>query len=162
MTIYSIHREQNLAITIEEAWAFFSSAKNLDRITPPEMGFKIISQLREEPIYHGMQIEYIVKPLFGIPLKWVTEIENVQAPYSFADRQQKGPYRLWEHTHRFQSIAGGVKMNDDVRYCLPLGWLGIMAHRLFVRNQLEKIFDFRVSALIKLFGQINGGGYVVG
>ncbi len=122
MTIYSIHREQNLAITIEEAWAFFSSAKNLDRITPPEMGFKIISQLREEPIYHGMQIEYIVKPLFGIPLKWVTEIENVQAPYSFADRQQKGPYRLW----------------------------------------VEKIFDFRVSALIKLFGQINGGGYVVG
>ena len=160
MKIYSIHREQNLPITIDEAWIFFSSAKNLGKITPPEMGFKIISKLKEEPIYSGMKIEYIIKPKFGIPLKWVTEIKNVHGPYSFADRQHKGPYKLWEHIHSFQSIAGGVKMNDDVKYCLPLGWLGLVAHWLFVRKEVEQIFDFRALALNKLFGQLNKGSYV--
>ena len=162
MKTFTLQREQYLSISIEQAWAFFSSAQNLDKITPPGMGFKIVSKINEGPIFSGMQIEYIVKPMLGIPLKWVTEIKDVQSPYLFTDRQLKGPYTFWEHTHKFQTVDGGIKMTDEVKYRLPLGWLGIIAHTVFVKNKLKSIFDFRASTLTKLFGEINKGKYVAG
>ena len=153
MKIYTLHREQYLPIPVEKAWNFFSSAKNLEKITPPDMGFVILGELKEGPVYSGMLINYTVSPLFHIPLKWTTEIMGVNAPHVFTDRQLKGPYALWEHTHTFQAVPGGVKMTDEVKYALPLGVLGTIAHSIVVKKKLEDIFNFRQVALKKLFGE---------
>jgi len=151
MKIFTLNREQELPISIEEAWAFFSTPNNLDRITPPELGFVIKSQLNERGIFPGMKIQYTVRPLLGIPLNWTTEISEVDAPSLFTDKQLKGPYALWEHTHYFTTVAGGVKMRDEVKYGLPLGWLGLVAHKLVVRKKLADIFDFRRKVLEQIF-----------
>jgi ligand-binding SRPBCC domain-containing protein len=153
MKIFTLCREQELPIAIEEAWAFFSSPKNLDKITPPDMGFVIKSQLNEGGIFRGMKIQYIVKPLLGIPLKWITEISEVDAPFLFTDKQLKGPYALWEHTHYFTTVPGGVKMRDEVKYGLPLGWLGLLAHTLVVRKKLDDIFNYRRKVLEQFFAK---------
>ena len=152
MKIYTLHREQYLPIPIEEAWTFFSSAKNLSKITPPELGFEVLTKLNDEPIYAGMRIKYTVRPLLGIPLKWETLIKEVNAPYHFTDKQLKGPYSLWEHTHRFVSVSGGVRMTDEVKYSLPLGWLGEVVHAAIVRGKLDDIFNFRKETLKQSFG----------
>ena len=160
--IHTLDRTQCLPVTVEDAWTFFSSARNLDKITPPGMGFQIVSELTERPIYEGMEIEYVIKALLGIKMKWVTEIRDVRPPFLFKDTQLKGPYSLWEHTHRFEPIKGGVKMTDKVKYSLPLGWIGIIAHELAVKNKLKEIFDFRASTLEQLFGKVNDDKYVAG
>ena len=152
MSVHTLYREQHLPITVEEAWAFFSSARNLAKITPPEMGFVILTALDDGPISSGMKINYTVRPLFNIPLKWTTEITGVNAPVKFTDRQLKGPYSLWEHTHTFTSVPGGVKMTDEVKYALPLGFLGEIAHSIVVKKKLEDIFNFREVTLEKIFG----------
>ncbi len=153
MKIFTLYREQELPISTDEAWAFFSSPKNLDKITPPQLGFVIKSQLNEGGIFPGMKIQYTVRPLLGIPLNWITEISEVNAPHLFTDRQLKGPYALWEHTHFFTTVAGGVKMRDEVKYSLPLGWLGLVAHKLIVRKKLVEIFDFRKKVLEQIFAK---------
>ncbi len=140
---------------IDTAWDFFSSAKNLSVITPPEMDFKILTQLDGKEIYEGMLIDYIVKPLFGIPLRWQTEIFYVEKPEMFSDRQLKGPYKIWEHTHTFILKDKGVLMKDEVKYELPFGVLGKMAHSILVRKKIENIFKFRKEILNKIF---NGHG----
>ena len=155
MKIYNLRKDQFLPITIEQAWTFFSSAKNLAKITPPEMGFVILSELSDAPITSGMTIDYTVTPLFNIPMKWTTGIAAVNAPFVFTDTQLKGPYSLWEHTHRFSSIAGGVKMTDEVKYALPFGWLGQLVHKAVVKNKLDEIFNFREQTLNQLFGKFN-------
>lgn len=152
MKKYNLHREQYLPIPVEEAWQFFSQAKNLSKITPKEMGFVVLTKLNDDPIYAGMKIDYTVKPLLNIPMHWTTEITGVDAPRRFTDTQLKGPYSLWEHTHTFEKVDGGVKMTDDVVYALPLGWLGTIAHSLVVKNKLKAIFDFRAETLNKYFG----------
>ncbi len=152
MKIYNLHREQYLPVSVAEAWQFFSQAKNLSKITPEEMGFVVLTQLDDSPIYSGMKIDYTVRPLFKIPMRWTTVIKKVDAPNKFMDKQLKGPYSLWEHTHTFEQVAGGVKMTDDVQYALPLGWLGILAHWLVVGSKLKNIFDFREETLNKYFG----------
>jgi ligand-binding SRPBCC domain-containing protein len=153
MRSYTLSREQYLPITIEKAWAFFSSAKNLAKITPAEMQFEILTKLTDDPIYSGMEINYTVRPLLNVPLKWTTEITDVTPPFVFKDRQTKGPYALWEHTHVFASVPGGVKMTDEVKYALPLGVLGSIMHGIVVKKKLEDIFNFREKALTELFGQ---------
>jgi ligand-binding SRPBCC domain-containing protein len=100
-----------------------------------------------------MKIEYRVRPLFNIPMGWTTEIKKVSAPFRFTDKQIKGPYALWEHTHTFEQVPGGVKMTDEVDYALPFGWLGIFAHALIVKNKLKDIFNFREQTLTKFFGE---------
>ena len=109
MHIYHLNREQYFPIPIDKAWDFFSSPANLATITPPELGFVVLSKQTDKPIYTGMEIDYIVKPLFNIPLHWTTEISWVMAPATFIDRQKKGPYALWEHTHSFTVFPGGLK-----------------------------------------------------
>lgn len=103
-------------------------------------------------MYAGQIIAYTVRPLAGIPLYWMTEITHVQEGSYFVDEQRFGPYSLWHHQHHFRPIPGGVEMTDLVHYKLPLGWLGMLGHRLFVRRQLEQIFDFRWAVLEKRFG----------
>jgi ligand-binding SRPBCC domain-containing protein len=153
MKIYQLNKEQYLPISVSEAWAFFSSAKNLSKITPPGMKFHIRTDLKDGAIYELLQIEYTVRPVLNIPLHWVTGISKVNEPFSFTDLQLKGPYALWEHTHTFEQAPGGVKMTDQVRYALPLGLLGTLAHSIFVKQKLKNIFDFRERTLNQLFGK---------
>ncbi len=151
MAIYQYTAEQFLPISIRKAWIFFSSPKNLSVITPPEMDFKILTQLDDKEIYNGMLIDYTVKPLFGIPMHWQTKIIDVKPLEVFADTQLKGPYKLWHHTHTFIEKDGGVLMTDVVNYELPFGILGDWVHSLIVRKKIESIFAYRKQVLEKLF-----------
>lgn len=151
MSIFYYKTEQFLPISISKAWDFFSSAKNLALITPPEMDFKILTNLDGKEIYEGMIIDYTVKPLLSIALRWQTEICKVDKPFYFTDRQLKGPYKLWEHTHRYIEKNNGVLMEDEVKYQLPFGIIGTMANSLFVRKKIESIFTYRRDVLTKMF-----------
>lgn len=143
--------EQFLPINIEKAWDFFSSAKNLAVITPPELNFNILSQVDGKEISEGMLIDYILKPLFGVPVKWKTEISKVKKHQMFTDRQLKGPYQTWEHTHTFIQKDNGVIMTDELKYKLPFGFIGNIVHSLIVRKKIIDIFNYRRQILHKLF-----------
>lgn len=151
MKTFDLHAEQWLPITVKEAWTFFSSPKNLSVITPPDLGFTIISTDLAAEIHTGMLIKYRVKPLFGIGVTWITEITDVNSPTSFIDKQLKGPYSLWEHRHKFIEKDGGTLVVDHVRYALPFGVLGSLAHGLLVKKRLSDIFDFRRTTLERLY-----------
>ena len=150
---FQLVQTQDLPITLEEAWGFFSNPKNLARITPPSLGFVVTSQPPED-ISEGLTITYTVKPLFGVPVKWVSLIREVQEPYQFVDQQLKGPYAHWHHLHRFTKILGGVRVEDKVTYALPMGFLGVMVHPFLVTPRLKEIFEFRRITLINHFGEI--------
>ena len=158
MATYSFQTIQRIPITLELAWDFFSNPANLQRITPGEMGFEIVSTFHGTAMYPGQLIEYTVKPLLGIPLYWMTEITHVQDMQYFIDEQRFGPYTLWHHQHHFKAIEGGVEMTDIVHYRIPLGPLGDLANALFVRAKLKKIFDFRYEAVENLFGKWSAKG----
>ena len=155
MFMHNFSAIQFLPIDLNKAWSFFSSPGNLSRITPPEMGFKILSRDVSANIYDGMEIDYLVKPLAGIPVKWKTEIKNVRKLHSFTDIQKRGPYKVWEHTHTFAAVNGGVMMHDEIAYALPFGILGKIAHFLFVRKKIEQIFNYRKAILHKIFLNAN-------
>lgn len=152
MKVFTLRREQKLPITVQEAWDFFSTPRNLARITPAEMDFVIVSDVPAE-IYSGLKIEYKVRPMLGIQTGWVTEIQDVQAPNVFTDTQLKGPYKLWHHKHTFKAVAGGVLMTDEVRYALPLGFAGLIAHSMFVEKKLNTIFNHRYKTLEQIFNK---------
>lgn len=151
MATFYYDTEQFLPIDIQTAWNFFSSAKNLAIITPPELHFKILTIPDEKEIFEGMFIEYKLKPLFGIPVYWKTEIAKVEKPKMFMDKQLKGPYKKWEHTHFFDEKENGVLMKDHVEYQLPFGILGTITHTLIVKKKIENIFTFRKDVLKKIF-----------
>lgn len=151
MKIYKLERHQFVPIAIDQAWDFFSSPRNLKKITPDYLGFEITSDLQEK-MYAGMIITYLVKPILGIPLRWMTEIKQVQEPNFFVDEQRVGPYKIWHHEHHFSEVDGGVDMKDIVHYAMPLGIIGRMAHAIQVKKQLNDIFNYRISAINKEFG----------
>lgn len=150
---YQLYREQQLNCNLETAWKFFSSPENLSEITPKDMNFTVLSKYRNQPIFEGMIIDYIVSPLFNIPLKWRTRITQVDKNKSFTDFQEKGPYKLWNHHHEFIPNQNGVLMKDTVDYELPLGFLGKIAHTIIVKDKLNKIFDYRYKILEERFNQ---------
>ena len=149
--VYSLKTVQLLKTTIEEAWDFFSSPKNLKKITPEHLGFEIISQHHGEKMYAGQVIEYTVRPVLGIPLYWMTEITHVEDKKYFVDEQRFGPYVMWHHQHHFKEVAGGVEMTDIVHYKVPFWILGDIANTLFVKQQLKTIFDHRYQVVEELF-----------
>ena len=151
--VYSIKTVQKIPITLTEAWAFFSKPDNLKHITPIDLGFHVTSKHHGETMYAGQIIEYKISPLFGIPLYWMTEITHVADQKYFVDEQRFGPYSLWHHQHHFKTIEGGVEMTDIVHYKLPLFFIGDIAHTLFVKAQLQKIFDYRFDAVEQKFGK---------
>lgn len=151
--IHQLYREQQLNCTIDEAWRFFSSANNLSKITPKEMNFIVRTKLSDDNIYKGMIIDYFVSPMMNIKMSWQTEITEVDFQKSFTDFQKKGPYKLWNHRHDFIENENGILMKDTVDYELPLGFLGEIAHSLFVKKKLEHIFDYRTKVLEKMFNQ---------
>jgi NADH dehydrogenase len=134
---------------LDTVWRFFSSASNLGRVTPRSVGFDIHTP--DPTTTAGSLIDYTVRPLFGIPTKWQTRIDNVDAPYRFVDTQAKGPYKSWVHEHRFTEVDGGVRVEDRVDYEMPFGPLGSLGHRMAVRSQLEYVFDFRTIAIDNIF-----------
>jgi ligand-binding SRPBCC domain-containing protein len=148
--MYQLKRKQFVKTDLKTCWDFFSSPQNLKRITPPYMGFNIKFDLPEK-MYEGLMIEYSVKPVLGIPMTWITEIKTVKDNLFFVDEQRKGPYKIWHHEHHFKEVEGGVEMTDIVSYELPLGILGKFAHTLFVKKQLEGIFNFRIKMVDEIF-----------
>ncbi len=151
--LHQLRRVQQLPVSLEKAWDFFSAPDNLSKITPDYMGFIVTSGQRDEKMYEGMIISYIVKPLFKIPITWVTEITHVREPYYFVDEQRFGPYSFWHHEHHFREIDGGVEMTDLLNYKLTMGLLGRSVNSLLVRKRVESIFDYRFRKLEMMFGK---------
>jgi len=151
MAFYQFQREQFIKSSIEEIWDFISSPQNLKRITPQDMGFDIRTPNLPDKIYEGMIISYTVRPLFGIPTNWVTEITHLRDKLYFVDEQRVGPYKLWHHQHIISPEKNGVLMKDIVSYQPPFGWLGSMANALVIKNKLNEIFDYRTEVLKKIY-----------
>jgi len=136
---------------METCWSFFSDPRNLARITPPQLGFEVLSALPPR-MHPGLMIQYRVRPLFRIPLTWLTEITQVHEPHYFVDEQRVGPYRIWHHEHHFEEASDGtVTMRDKVTYQLPFGSLGEIVHPFLVAPQLHRIFQFRDEAVRRIF-----------
>lgn len=152
MKIYNKIAVQNLPITLEEAWNFFSNPKNLKTITPEYMGF-VIKSGADKPLFAGQLIEYVVTPLFGIKTQWVSEITQVKNQDYFVDQQVAGPYSMWHHKHFFRSIPGGVAVEDCVDYVVPLGIIGQLVHPFLVAPKINEIFNYRNAKLLELFGE---------
>ncbi len=151
MPVHTLERQQTIRASLPTAWGFFSNPRNLEKITPPSLGFQILSQLPEK-MYPGMMIRYRVSPLLGIPLIWVTEITHVDEGRFFVDEQRVGPYRMWHHEHHFRDLGDGrIEMLDRVTYQLPFGWLSELVHSLVVKPQLAEIFSYREKVTNKLF-----------
>ncbi|MEN9303748.1 MAG: hypothetical protein RL264_2177 [Bacteroidota bacterium] len=148
--MYQLKRQQFIPTDLETCWDFFSSPKNLKVITPPYMGFDVLTELPEK-MYEGLMIEYTVSPLLGLKMNWVTEIKTVKKGQFFVDEQRQGPYKMWHHEHHFEVVEGGILMTDIVSYILPFGVLGKLAHPLLVKNKLEEIFAFRFKKVEELF-----------
>ncbi|MBT8252720.1 MAG: SRPBCC family protein [Flavobacteriaceae bacterium] len=151
MKIYTLHKKQNLPITVDQAWSFLSNPANLKTITPDYMSFDILSGA-DRPMYPGQIIQYIVTPIGGIKTKWVTEITHVKDGKYFVDEQRFGPYALWHHKHFINPIEGGVEMEDIIDYKVPFGWLGQLFQPVLVKPKLEEIFNYRKGKLEELFG----------
>jgi ligand-binding SRPBCC domain-containing protein len=152
MAFYQLRYEQKLTASLEEVWEFISSPKNLQRITPPSMGFDIITKPLPEKMYAGMIVGYKVAPVGGLKTTWVTEITHVEPLQFFVDEQRQGPYKMWHHEHHVELTKDGkVLMTDIISYCPPLGFLGRIANALFIRRKINSIFEYRRQQLNKLW-----------
>ena len=151
MRIHILEVQQQLPISLDEAWDFFSTPKNLDLITPEDMSFQIISGA-EERAYAGQVITYRIKPVLNIPMNWVTEITQCVPGRYFIDEQRFGPYKFWHHQHHFLETTDGVLMKDILHYALPYGFLGALMGKLMIHKKVRQIFEFRekkLEALLK-------------
>ncbi|HWO46646.1 MAG TPA: SRPBCC family protein [Solirubrobacterales bacterium] len=149
---HTLEREQRIDLPIEEAFAFYGDAHNLGRITPPWLGFAVVTP-RPIEMGVGTLIEYRLR-LHRVPVRWRTRIEAWEPPRRFVDAQVRGPYSLWEHTHTFaEDGSEGTIIRDRVRYAIPFGPLGELANRLLVRRDLRQIFDYRRDAVAREMGR---------
>jgi ligand-binding SRPBCC domain-containing protein len=146
---YIFRSSQLINKPIENVFEFFADACNLEKLTPLTLKFQILSDL---PILMktGTLIDYKIT-IHGMPVKWKTEILEWMPPYRFIDIQRKGPYKLWRHTHTFKTIDGKTLMEDVVEYEMPFGIFGRLAHPLFVKKEIEQIFDFRKKIIESIF-----------
>ncbi|MEY2538215.1 MAG: hypothetical protein QOG67_1955 [Verrucomicrobiota bacterium] len=150
MPIYKLERTQIVKVSLPECWRFFSDPPNLQKITPSSLNFRIKSELPDQ-IYPGLLFEYSVSPSFGVPVRWLTEIQHVDPLRYFADKQRVGPYRMWHHEHFFRELPeGATECRDLIHYIPPFGPLGPLLNAIFIRPQLTKIFDFRAQMLAQL------------
>jgi ligand-binding SRPBCC domain-containing protein len=145
---YRLEQEQYLRAPMEIVFSFFADARNLERLTPPWLQFRIetAGRITMRP---GTRIDYTLR-LAGVPIRWRTRIVEWNPGVGFVDEQERGPYALWRHEHRFETVGEGVLMTDVVRYALPFGFIGRGAHVLMVRTALERIFDFRFARVREL------------
>jgi uncharacterized protein len=135
---------------LDEVFEFFSKAENLERLTPAWLNFHILS-VEPSPVRKGTLIRYSLRWRI-FPIRWTTEIIEWDPPHRFADVQLKGPYKLWHHEHRFVAEGNGTRILDEVRYSLPFGFLGSIAHVARVEKDVRGIFAYRMEVVKKLFG----------
>lgn len=149
MKLYTLDSIQFINKPIEDVFEFFSNPDNLSVITPPKLGFKILTPT---PIKMsvGRLIDYKIY-LMGIPIHWRTLITDFDPPHTFIDQQIKGPYNIWHHTHTFQKVDGGVEIKDRVVYSIPFSILGRILNFLWIRKDLENIFNYRKKVIDELF-----------
>lgn len=145
---YELVREQVLPAPPERVFPFFADAHNLERITPGWLGFHVLTPA-PIPMAAGTRIDYRLR-LAGLPIRWRTVIRAWSPPAGFVDEQERGPYALWRHEHRFEALGGKTLMTDVVRYRLPFGPLGRLAHALAIRAALAAIFDHRFARIREL------------
>jgi ligand-binding SRPBCC domain-containing protein len=150
--MFQLKTKQIIPTDLQTCWDFFSSPSNLKLITPNYMGFDVLFDVPEK-MYPGLMIEYRVRPIFNLPMKWITEITHVEELKYFVDEQRKGPYRIWHHEHHFKEVSGGVEMNDIVSYEIPFGIFGKLANPIIVQKKLNEIFDYRYAKVIEIFGE---------
>ena len=153
MKVHSLSQEQTIPIPINQAWEFFSSPRNLEAMTPPEMGFRIVS-LPSEILYEGEIIEYSVKVLPGVWIPWVSEIKALRKGESFVDDQISGPFKFWHNRHSFEETSGGTIVKDLIHYSVGFSIFGEVARALVVKNQLAKMFEHRRLILDEKFGKV--------
>jgi ligand-binding SRPBCC domain-containing protein len=154
MKVYKLYREQIVKGNIKDIWKFFSDPRNLSKITPPYMNFKILTEDLPDEIFPGLIIEYKVSPVGRIPVYWVTEITAIEKYKYFIDEQRFGPYKFWHHLHLFQQVdEGKIKIIDKVHYIIPLGIVGQIMNSLFVKKRLDEIFDYRAKVISEIFGE---------
>lgn len=147
MRTFPLHAEIDLPLPLEEVFAFFADAGNLQAITPPWLHFQILSPLPIE-MRPGALIDYRIR-LQGVPLRWRSEITAWEPPFRFVDEQVRGPYRLWHHEHTFRREGDNTRVVDHVRYAV---WGGALIERLFVRGRLDQIFRHRHQRIAELLG----------
>jgi ligand-binding SRPBCC domain-containing protein len=150
--VYQIKREITVQTDLDTAWNFIRSPGNLNKITPDDMDFEIVSDL-PDAMFEGLLIEYRI----GIPLlgkqTWLTELKHIRERHSFVDEQRSGPYKFWFHYHEVTEVGGGVRFRDHVRYIMPLGPLGTIARAVYVKKELERVFDYREKPMREYFAQ---------
>ena len=146
---YTLKAKQKLPISITNSWNFFSTPKNLSKITPRHTNFKILTDFGK--MYEGQIIKYKVSPFPFFRVGWTTKITSVEKPFSFTDKQISGPFTLWEHEHKFEENNDGIYAYDIVNYKLPLGLVGRLFGGKIIKWQLNRIFEYRKKMLNKIF-----------
>ena len=153
MHYHSLERRQIVPVPLRRVFPFFESPENLALITPPSLGFRVLTP-GPVVMQQGTIIDYSIR-LGGIPVRWRSLISTYDPPVCFVDEQLKGPYAYWRHTHRFEASTPGTVLMDEVVYALPAGMPPLvegMVHSLYVRPSLERIFDYRASFYAAFFG----------
>jgi ligand-binding SRPBCC domain-containing protein len=150
MKLYRLERVQIIPASRPQVWDYFSRPENLNEITPPDLNFEIISGAGQT-IFPGQLIQYRIQLFPIIKTPWLTEITHVHQPTLFVDEQRQGPYKFWQHQHRFREVEGGTEMTDLVSYQLPFGWVGQMIHCLMIKSRLQEIFDYREQVVAARF-----------
>jgi len=151
MKVYHLSQDQFIKADLDTVWSFFSSPRNLNKITPPDMDFKIVDMGGSEQMFEGQIIKYSVSPFPFLSLKWVTEIVDVVPKKSFVDTQKKGPFKMWHHQHTFCPVTDGVQMSDQVSYSIPFGFLGSAINKLIIQKRVTNIFKFRKKQVESIF-----------
>ena len=147
-----LKQEQFLPISLDQAWDFFATPKNLNEVTPEDMVFEITSDLPPK-MYEGLMITYRIRPMLNIPINWCTEITHIKEQEFFVDEQRQGPYRIWHHEHHFKEVPGGVLMTDILHYDIGKSFFGWMAGYLFVHKRVKQIFEYRHKTLESYFNK---------
>lgn len=150
---HRLERTQLVPLPVEDAFAFFADAGNLEALTPPWLRFRILTP-RPIAMRAGTMIEYVLS-LHRVPVRWRTEIVDFEPGRRFVDNQIAGPFRLWQHTHAFEEHEDGTMIRDTVLYRMPYGAAGAIAHRVLIARDLGRIFDYRRDAVGRLLGRAN-------
>lgn len=153
MKVYHKQWELTIPKPLDEVWDFFSRPENLNEMTPKDMEFEILSDIKGVEMYEGMIIQYNVAPVLSIKMGWTTEITHIKEKQFFVDEQRSGPYAMWHHQHHFEEVAEGVKMKDILHYAMPLGPIGQIVNAVFVGNKIEQIFAYREEMTQSIFSK---------
>jgi ligand-binding SRPBCC domain-containing protein len=154
MQIYRLYRRQELQMTLQQAWEFFSSPYHLNDITPNFFHVEITSKVPDK-IYAGLMISYRMKAVFGMPMAWLSEVCHCDEPKRFVYQQRIGPFKFWSHEVCLSEINGSIVLEDIMFYAMPFGWLGELLQRLLIAAKLEQIFDTRRDYLQAHWGQVD-------